>query len=90
MILFLFLKFLLLVYRKVLVHQRHFKYYPNSPTRSDLKLHEYCPPNQVETEMQKLLSAYQEYESQGVNPVVLAAWLHHRFVQIHPFSGIYI
>jgi Fic family protein len=75
-------------FRKVLVHQRHFKYAPNSPTRKDKLIHQFCPPSKVNNEMEKLLKLFNEYESkeESINPIVLAAWLHHRFVEIHPFS----
>ncbi len=46
---------------------------------------EFCPPHQVESEMHRLLDLYTQYESAGVASEVLAAWLHHRFVLIHPF-----
>jgi hypothetical protein len=35
--------------------------------------------------MGKLLKLYAEYEGQAISPDVLAAWLHHRFILIHPF-----
>ena len=47
---------------------------------------EFCPPFSVDAEMVKLLQMYSEYEATGVSPEVLAAWLHHRFILIHPFS----
>lgn len=59
---------------------------PNNPTRADGMVHEYCPPEQVQPEMERLIALQQRYLAQGVSPDVLAAWVHHRFTQIHPFQ----
>ena len=61
-----------------------FKKRPNNPTRHNGSVHEYCPPEQVDSEMERLLEMYHAHE--GVAPEVEAAWLHHRFTQIHPFQ----
>ena len=63
-----------------------FKIQPNNPTRSDGTTHEYCPPEQVESELDTLLSIYAEYVNEDCHPLMSAAWLHHRFEQIHPFQ----
>lgn len=63
-----------------------YKLRPNSPTRPDGSVHEYCPPEQVSSEMERLLALHAEHEKRGVRPEVSAAWLHHRFAQIHPFE----
>jgi hypothetical protein len=63
-----------------------YKLRPNNPTREDGSVHEYCPPEQVETEMERLVQLHQEHSSAGVPVEVEAAWLHHRFVQIHPYQ----
>lgn len=47
---------------------------------------EFCPPFAVDAEMVQLLKWHSEYENAGVSPEILAAWLHHRFTLIHPFS----
>lgn len=60
------------------------KQFPNNPMRSDGSVHEYCPPLQVQGEMERLLQMFGTH--QGVPPEVNAAWLHHRFTQIHPFQ----
>lgn len=60
-----------------------FKIMPNNPTRPDGTMHEYCPPIQVESEIENLVNWYNQYKA--IHPMVLAAWLHHRFSQIHPF-----
>ncbi len=68
------------------LHKGEFKTQVNNPTRPDGTIHEYCPPEQVESELDNLLKFYAEYESEQCHPLLLAAWLHHRFAQIHPFS----
>ncbi|MBI2920507.1 MAG: Fic family protein [Planctomycetes bacterium] len=62
------------------------KKWPNNPRRPDGTIHEYCPPEQVESEMDRLLQLHQQQRADGVPAEVRAAWLHHRFTQIHPFQ----
>lgn len=59
---------------------------PNNPLRPDGSVHEYCPPIQVPSEMDQLISWHHRHREIGVSPEVEAAWLHHRFTQIHPFQ----
>lgn len=61
-----------------------FKEQPNNPKRPDGTVHEYCPPIHVDYEVDRLLEMTQEYA--GEDPMVLSAWLHHRFTQIHPYQ----
>lgn len=63
-----------------------YKRRPNNPVRPDGRVHEYCPPEQVGSEMDRLLAMHLEHADRGVPPEVEAAWLHHRFTQIHPFQ----
>ena len=65
-----------------------FKTQPNNPTRPDGQMHEYCPPEQVESEIDRLVSLYHEFEAanDSYHKLLVAAWLHHRFTQIHPFQ----
>jgi Fic family protein len=63
-----------------------FKTAPNSPTRIDGTIHEYCPPEHTASEMDELVRMHAAHEGQIVPPEVEAAWLHHRFSQIHPFA----
>jgi len=58
----------------------------NSPTRPDGSVHEFCPPEHVASEMDRLIQMHTEHQAQGVPPEVEAAWLHHCFSQIHPFA----
>jgi len=61
-----------------------FKEHPNNPRRPDGSIHEYCPPVQADSEMERLLSWLSTYS--GEDPILVAAWLHHRFTQIHPYQ----
>jgi Fic family protein len=63
-----------------------YKKRPNNPVRPDGRIHEYCPPEQVASEMDRLIEVHLEHGARGVPPEVESAWLHHRFVQIHPFQ----
>ena len=47
---------------------------------------EFCPPEHVETELEHLLQMHREHVETGVPPDIEAAWLHHRFTLIHPFT----
>jgi len=62
------------------------KQQPNNPTRPNGELCEYCPPEHVEAEMDRLIEIHQAHLQTKVPPEVEAAWLHHRFTQIHPFQ----
>lgn len=66
--------------------QGQWKQNPNNPTRPDGIVHEYSPPIQVQSEMERLVSMHLEHTKQGVPPEIEAAWLHHGFSQIHPFQ----
>jgi Fic family protein len=59
---------------------------PNNPTTSDGTEFCYCPPEQVQQEMDNLVDWYNELAENNTAPEVLAAWLHHRFTLIHPFE----
>jgi Fic family protein len=62
------------------------KQMPNNPRRPDGTVHEYCPVEQVAPQMERLVELHLAHERRGVPPEVEAAWLHHRFTQIHPFQ----
>ena len=59
---------------------------PNNPLRSDGSIHQYCPPDFVQDEIDQLLTWREEHQSLDICVEVEAAWLHHRFTQIHPFQ----
>ncbi|MGH9722516.1 MAG: Fic family protein [Bryobacteraceae bacterium] len=68
------------------VHKGLYKTLPNNPTRPDGLTHEYCPPEQTASEMDRMVTLHHEHSKRGVAPEVEAAWLHHVFTQIHPFE----
>jgi Fic family protein len=59
---------------------------PNSPLRPDGGIHEYCPPEHVASEMDRLIEMHLQHAEMNAPPDIEAAWLHHRFTQIHPFQ----
>jgi len=60
---------------------------PNNPRRPDGVVHQYCPPEQVQQEMDRFIELYREIRDAGYPTEVEAAWMHHRFVRTHPFSN---
>ncbi|MCK6524703.1 Fic family protein, partial [Myxococcota bacterium] len=60
-----------------------FKDRPNNPRRPDGRVHEYCPPERVADEMDRLLVILEEAPD---DPIVRAAWLHHGLSCVHPFA----
>lgn len=62
------------------------KEHPNNPIRPNGSLHEYCPPDHVASEMDRLIEFHREHTRRHVHPLIEAAWLHHAFTQIHPFQ----
>jgi Fic family protein len=72
---------------RVTLLRGEWKKWPNNPTRRQTGwLHEYCPPEQVDSEVDRLITWHRTHCERGVPPEVEAAWLHHRFTQIHPFQ----
>lgn len=57
---------------------------PNNPRQPDGSIHQYCPPERVQDQIDQLLAWHQKHDD--TCPEVAAAWLHHRFAQIHPFQ----
>ena len=70
--------------REIPLLKGEYKKWPNNPSRLDGLAHQYCPPEQVSSEMENLLRYLTEYDN--LDPVLVSAWLHHRFTQIHPFQ----
>ena len=62
-----------------------FKIYPNNPRQPDGTVYLYAPPEQVELQLDLMLELYAEYR-EAHHPLLVGAWLHHRFIQIHPFA----
>ena len=71
---------------RVPLRKGEWKLQPNNPRQRDGTMHEYCPPEQVQGEIERLLAWRAQHESLDVCPEVEAAWFHHRFTQIHPFQ----
>lgn len=71
---------------QVRVERGAYKLLPNNPSRSDGTTHEYCPPEHVASEMDRLIEMHRQHIARAVGPEIEAAWLHHRFTQIHPFT----
>lgn len=69
--------------RTRLEHGRY-KTLPNNVRLGDGSLYVFAPPEQVNGEIERLVDWYRGMDH--VHPVVSASWLHHRFVQIHPFQ----
>ncbi len=63
-----------------------YKIRPNNPRRADGYVHEYCPPERTETEMERFLAFHEGHRKLDLAPELEAAWLHHEFVRIHPFQ----
>ena len=63
-----------------------YKLHPNNPRRSDGVVYEYCPPEHIQTEMDRLFTLYSDIRRQEIPTEVEAAWLHHRFARTHPFQ----
>jgi len=61
-----------------------YKTQANNPTRPNGSMQQYAPPEHVATEIENLVELHTSHS--GVPTEVEAAWLHHRFTQIHPFQ----
>jgi Fic family protein len=70
---------------QVPIEKGKYKTLPNNPRRPDGEMHAYCPPERTQEEMGRLIAWYGE-KAADLPPEVNAAWLHHRFTQIHPFQ----
>ena len=63
----------------------NWKTQPNSPIREGIT-YAYCSPEQVSSEMERLISMHEAHRESGIPLEIQVAWLHHRFTQIHPFQ----
>jgi len=59
---------------------------PNNPRRLDGVMHEYCPLDVVQDEMDRFFTLHEEIQAERYPVYVEAAWMHHRFVRTHPFQ----
>jgi len=62
-----------------------YKITENNPTREDGTKILYCPPEHVASEMDNLISIYNN-NIKTWNPLIMATWFHHAFTTIHPFQ----
>ena len=62
------------------------KKWPNNPVQKDDSIHEYCPPEHVPAEMDRLIEMHKRHLEKDIHPEIEGAFLHHRFTQIHPFQ----
>ncbi len=70
---------------KIELLKGQYKKTENNPTREDGTKILYCSPDHVSSEMDNLVTIYNEHVN-GVHPLILATWLHHAFTTIHPFQ----
>lgn len=71
---------------KIALIKGRFKERENNPTREDGTVVMYCPPEHVESEMDKLIELYNKLTTDNVHPLIIASWVHHAFTTIHPFQ----
>ncbi len=71
---------------QVALPRGEWKKLPNNVEGPGDYVFEFCPPEQVESEIDHLLAMHAKHENWQVPPYVEAAWLHHRFALIHPFT----
>lgn len=62
-----------------------YKEQPNSVRLANGEIFEYTSPIDTPIEMEKMVSWYRK-EQASMDPLILAALLHYRFVRIHPFD----
>lgn len=62
-----------------------YKEQPNSVRLANGEIFEYTSPIDTPIEMEKMVSWYRK-EQTSMDPLILAALLHYRFVRIHPFD----
>ena len=70
---------------EVPVHRGGFKDNPNRVQRADGSVHYFCPPERVSEELDRLFRLHGAHGDRFPTEVE-AAWLHHRYLQIHPFQ----
>jgi len=63
-----------------------YKTSPNHVKTATGEIHYYASPEETPAKMQELMEWLNEAVKENINPVVLAALFHHKFVAIHPFD----
>ena len=71
---------------KTKLRMGEYKINANNPLTGAGHVHEYCPYEHVDSEMENLLRFHQKNIQRRVHPVIQAAWLHQNFIAIHPFQ----
>lgn len=71
-------------YTKMTMLKGEFKKNSNNPMRDGV-VYNYCPPEQVDSEMDSLILIFNN-ELKNMHVLVKASFLHHAFVKIHPFQ----
>lgn len=71
--------------REIALRKGAFKEQPNNTRRPDGTMHGYCPPLNVDSEIENLLGWLKSYYADE-DPIIVASWFHHRFTQIHPYQ----
>ncbi len=71
---------------EVRLRRGEYKSLSNNPTLPNGVVHQYCPPEHVASEMDRMCDLHRRHIEAEVAPEVEAAWLHHRFSSIHPFQ----
>lgn len=74
------------MHTQVPLRRGEWKILPNHIDFGDGSFFQFCPPEQVASEMDQLIAWHESHQHQGVPPEIRAAWLHHRFTLIHPFQ----
>lgn len=70
---------------EVPVQRGAFKQNPNRVQRADGSVHHFCPPERVPEELDRLFRLHAAH-ADWFPTEVEAAWLHHRYLEIHPFQ----
>jgi len=70
---------------KITLLKGEYKKMDNNPRRSDGVMVLYCPPVHVASEMENLIKIFNN-DLSDVHILIKTAFLHHAFVQIHPFQ----
>lgn len=71
-------------------HLNHgeYKKLPNHVLKEDGTIHAYAPVQQTPIEMGRLCEVIRSHEFESAHPVVQAAYAHHVFTRIHPYSPV--
>lgn len=70
-----------------LIQLGKYKTQPNFPKTATGEIHYYAMPEETPFLMAELVNWYNEArQNEKIHPSVLAAFVHHRFVEIHPFD----